>query len=121
MSYFLCIFLNNNFYFRVYTFLVRGIMPSLQCSVSGCYKSTESKHRFPNPAKSSKTIFNKWVNLCGNKRLKEAMAPEKIFTNCRVCALHFLPEDFGPNKVLKKGVCPSVNLPGKFTIITYLN
>ncbi|XP_050298940.1 uncharacterized protein LOC126737896 [Anthonomus grandis grandis] len=40
------------------------------------------------------------------------MTPEKIYNNCRICALHFLPQDFGANKILKKDVLPSLNLPG---------
>lgn len=87
-------------------------MPSIYCSVNDCWKSGESKHRFPNPL-TNKALFDKWVNLCGNKRLISEMTPAKIYSNCRVCALHFLPEDFGPNRTLKKGVLPSVKLPGK--------
>lgn len=88
-------------------------MPSAPCSVNSCYKSIHSKHCFPNPGKD-RHRFNKWVSLCGNRRLVAEMTPEKVYKNCRVCALHFMPNDFGPNKILKKGVLPSLNLPGMF-------
>lgn len=88
-------------------------MPAAPCIVNNCYKDGESKHRFPNPA-LYKELFNKWVLLCGNRRLISEMTPVQIYNNCRVCSFHFLPEDFGFNRKLKKGVLPSVKLPSKF-------
>ena len=87
-------------------------MPAGPCSVYNCYKDGESKHRFPNPAKN-KELFNKWVLLCGNKRLISEMTPERIYDSCRVCSFHFLPEEIGLNRRLKKGVVPSLKLPSK--------
>lgn len=83
------------------------------CSVNGCYKSFHSKHTFPNPS-NNRIMFNKWVSLCGNRRLVVEMIPEKVYKNCRVCSLHFMAKDFGPNNILKKGALPSLNLPGMF-------
>ncbi|ENN71032.1 hypothetical protein YQE_12431, partial [Dendroctonus ponderosae] len=77
--------------------------------VDGCWKSSASKHQFPNPVKN-KELCDEWICLTGNKRLLE-MTTEKIFSNCRVCSLHFKSEDFGPNRRLKRGVKPSQNLP----------
>lgn len=86
-------------------------MPAIYCGVSNCWKGSGKRHSFPNPEKN-RVLFDKWVNLCGNSRLKSERTPNQVFTNCRVCSLHFKPEDFGPNQKLKKGVLPSLLLPG---------
>ncbi|CAH0555046.1 unnamed protein product [Brassicogethes aeneus] len=85
-------------------------MVGFYCAVDTCWGSTASKHTFPNPNKNN-DLFNKWVTLCKNKRLME-MEPKKIYTNCRVCRLHFTEEDFERNNRLKRKTYPTKSLPG---------
>ncbi|XP_050512206.1 uncharacterized protein LOC126888196 [Diabrotica virgifera virgifera] len=84
-------------------------MPPISCCVKTCWKSPETKHRFPNPIKH-KDLFDKWVSVIGNPELLEK-TPEKVYVNSRVCAYHFAPGDFGRNNRLKWNVFPTVNLP----------
>ncbi|KAK5646350.1 hypothetical protein RI129_004929 [Pyrocoelia pectoralis] len=84
-------------------------MVAIYCAVENCWKSTASKHVFPNPAKNM-ALFKKWVKLCGNERLYD-MTPNKIFTNCRVCRNHFEDTDFLANNRLNRGAYPSKFLP----------
>lgn len=94
--------------------LISDTMP-----VKDCYLSKSSKHRFPNPVKDM-TRFQKWLLLCGNLELR-GQPPERVYSHFRVCADHFLPNDFGPNNVLKKTAVPSLNLSGMilFKLIYY--
>lgn len=89
-------------------------MVGIYCSVEGCwepYGGPTKKHRFPNPQKNL-PLFNKWVKLCGSKRLREEhMTPEKIYNNCRVCHKHFDENDFQGNDVLKHAAFPHLNMP----------
>ncbi|CAG9833278.1 unnamed protein product [Diabrotica balteata] len=84
-------------------------MPPINCCVQRCWKSTTSKHRFPDPQKYA-DLFNQWVHLVGDKNLLDK-DPQKVYTSNRVCSIHFKAEDFGPNNRLKTGVLPSINLP----------
>ncbi|CAH0548844.1 unnamed protein product [Brassicogethes aeneus] len=84
-------------------------MVAVYCAVNSCWGSKESKHSFPNPSKNL-DLFNKWVKLCANKRLLE-MTPQKIYTNCRVCAKHFTLKDFLRNNRLGRQAYPTLLLP----------
>ncbi|XP_072398747.1 uncharacterized protein [Diabrotica undecimpunctata] len=84
-------------------------MGPIRCCVKTCWKSPESKHRFPNPRKQ-KNLFDKWVSVIGNPELLEK-TPEKIYANNRVCSYHFAQCDFTLNHKLKQNVFPTVNLP----------
>lgn len=90
-------------------------MVGIYCSVNYCwepYGGKAKKHRFPNPAKNL-DLFNKWVLLCDNKRLREShMTPERIYKNCRICHKHFDENDFIANDILKNTALPHLNLPG---------
>ncbi|KAL3278437.1 hypothetical protein HHI36_013758 [Cryptolaemus montrouzieri] len=79
------------------------------CAVNGCWGSKESKHRFPNP-KNDIQLFQRWVAVCCNENLLRK-TPEQVYNNSRVCKLHFLTSDFGPNNKLKKNSIPSLNMP----------
>lgn len=88
-------------------------MPGGPCCVHSCLKGGRSKHRFPDPAKN-KLLFDNWLILCGNPRLAKEMTPAQVYNSYRVCSLHFMDEDFDANQRLKKGVLPSLKLPGTF-------
>ncbi|KAK4886559.1 hypothetical protein RN001_002830 [Aquatica leii] len=80
------------------------------CAVSGCWDlKKESKYRFPNPRKF-KDFFKKWIDLCQNGNLFK-MSPEKVYANCRVCALHFVKSSFGANNRLTRTAYPQPKLP----------
>lgn len=53
-------------------------------------------------------MFDRWINVCGNRHLEQEISAEQIYNSYRVCSLHFLPEDFGNYNQLKKGVVPSL-------------
>ncbi|KAK4886256.1 hypothetical protein RN001_002527 [Aquatica leii] len=39
------------------------------------------------------------------------MSPEKVYANCRVCALHFVKSSFGANNRLTRTAYPQLKLP----------
>lgn len=88
-------------------------MPSTPCVVPTCFKSNNCRHRFPCPTKY-REMFDKWIVLCGNRRLITEMSPDNVYKTCRICSLHFTAQDFGNHNRLKNGVLPSLNLPGMF-------
>lgn len=94
-------------------------MPFLYCCMENCWKSEASKHRFPNP-KKFRELFDQWIILTGNRRLIEkGVTADKVYTSYRVCSLHFDDNAFGPNRTLKQGVLPTLNLPGNFFLILF--
>ncbi|CAH0563112.1 unnamed protein product [Brassicogethes aeneus] len=85
-------------------------MVAIYCAVQGCWGSKASKHVFPNPSKNM-DLFKTWVELCGNKRLLE-MNPNKVYSGCRVCSLHFTKECYLSNNRLTRTALPTKFLPG---------
>ncbi|KAK5648631.1 hypothetical protein RI129_003523 [Pyrocoelia pectoralis] len=85
-------------------------MPGIYCTVEGCWDSKESKHRFPN-SNIYPELFRKWLDLCNKKALFD-LPPNLVYSNYRVCRLHFAEEDFGRNNRLLKTAYPKLRLPG---------
>ncbi|KAK5648071.1 hypothetical protein RI129_002963 [Pyrocoelia pectoralis] len=84
-------------------------MPGIYCTVEGCWDSKESKHRFPN-SNIYPELFRKWLDLCNKKALFD-LPPNLVYSNYRVCRLHFAEEDFGRNNRLLKTAYPKLRLP----------
>lgn len=86
------------------------------CAVFGCTPSKQdSRHCFPNPQKN-KELFRKWISVVGNTKLFE-LSEEYVYSHFRICTKHFLQEDIGTNRTLKKTACPKLFLPGIVLIL----
>ncbi|XP_071052895.1 uncharacterized protein [Onthophagus taurus] len=79
------------------------------CAINGCLDIKSSRHRFPNPHKQPER-FKKWIIVSGNAMLFE-LDPDKVYSNRRVCHVHFQESDITSNQFIARDSIPSLRLP----------
>lgn len=93
-------------------------MTHRKCAVLGCNDATLPMHIFPNPDRNLER-FKLWLSATGDVNLKQKGA-RRVYISHKICHKHFAVKYYAPNNKLSKDAVPTLNLPGKQTLVDTL-